>query len=91
MNIFFPANRKYIMWAEPDEGSYNWKLLDLGSRYERFDINSIPIEVKDMIKNKADFTYPIVIIDGFHIDSLLDIRDNLDSGHIIVLKKEDLN
>ena len=75
------ASRRFIMWAEPDEGSYNWKLYDICSRYDRdFKIpDDISEEIKEYIRKNASKYYPVAIIDGFHLDTILDIRDDTSS------------
>lgn len=69
--IFDPESKKYLMYACPSEGAYGYKLIEIGSRY-----NDEPIQLSEELIEKvlkeASPHYPILIVDGYSVDSLLD-------------------
>lgn len=77
------AHDRFLMWAEPDEGSYNWKMFSLGSRYNRKN-PIIPDEIKKYVEKNASPYYPVAIVDGHAIDTKLDIRN----GSIFTVRKK---
>lgn len=68
---FKPESRKYIMYANTSVGRYGYTLIDIGSRYNRGHIR-LSDEIIDKILEEASQYYPIVIIDGYSLDGLLD-------------------
>lgn len=74
------SDRRFIIWAEPDEGSYNYKMFDLGSRYDRH--WEVPDSVIQHIKQHASMYYPIIIVDGYAIDVLLDELNLKANSHV---------
>jgi len=59
------------MWAEPDEGSYNYKLADIGSVFDKTPAR-LSEELINRVIMRASPYYPIMIVSGSSIDGLLD-------------------
>ena len=66
------SSQIFLVWAEPDEGSYNYQLYPLRSRWAGTPEAKVPDEIADRIRLKASPYYPILVADGFFIDGLID-------------------
>lgn len=66
------SNDLYLVWAEPDEGNYNYCFYPLRKRWGATKETKIPEEIIEQVKSKAGRSYPIMIIDGYDIDDYLD-------------------
>lgn len=77
----------WVIWAEPDEGSYNYHMCPLRSRWNPTPRKEIPRELAGRIIAKASSSYPIVIIDGYDFDGVIDkfmTHENSDHNVIAV-------
>lgn len=69
--IIYVGNKNYLLWAETNGHGYDYMLYPLGSRYDNEDYK-IPKEIERRIIENANENYPIMIIDGYSIDGMLD-------------------
>lgn len=63
----------WIIFANPDEGSYNYTLIPYTSRWGNYSKEQeIPAEIVEVVMNKSSNYYPIMIVNGRDLDSLID-------------------
>jgi hypothetical protein len=67
------SDKLFLVWCEPDEGSYNYQLFPLRSRWNGTAPVNVPNHIVERIRNKASKTYPIMVVDGYSIDNKIDI------------------
>ena len=67
------TDKVWIVWAEAEaEGSYNYTFYPLRDRWNPTPQVEIPRNVAGMIIARADSNYPILIIDGYGLDGVID-------------------
>lgn len=68
--IMYLGPQRLLLWAETNGSGYDYKMYPLGSRYDKK--YTIPDEIIEHIIKNANSGYPIMVIDGYNIDGMLD-------------------